>query len=73
MFKTMNELKQYIEWECPLIVNEPERCCVCEKVLKDSEGYEQYYLCEEFTLDKFCSEKCIENYLIEQGYLEEDK
>ena len=73
MFKNIDELRKYIEWECPLIVNEPEVCFACGEILRDMEGYDQYYLCEEFTLGKFCSEKCIEDYLIEQGYLEEDK
>lgn len=64
MFKNIEEIEEYIEWETTLIVEEPERCCVCGRELLDEAGWNQYYLAEDYCDGKFCSEQCIKDYLI---------
>lgn len=73
MFKNIEELREYVEEECVLIVNEPDCCHLCGGILKDDYGYDQYYLCEDFPDEKFCSEECLVEYLISMGYLEKDE
>lgn len=67
MFNSIEEINEYIEWEAVLIVDEPECCCMCHEPLKDEAGWDQYYLIEDFTFDKFCSENCVRQYLIENN------
>ena len=33
----------------------------------------EYYLCEDFPDEKFCSEECLIEYLISMGYLKEEE
>jgi hypothetical protein len=40
---------------------------MCHEPLKDEAGWDQYYLIEDFTFDKFCSENCVRQYLIENN------
>ena len=67
----MEELNEFIEWEAILIIDEPECCHICGEPLKDDMGWDQYYLAEDYTCDKFCSEECLRKFLIE-NYLEEE-
>lgn len=67
MFNSIEEINEYIEWEAVLIIDEPECCCMCNEPLKDEAGWDQYYLIEDFTFDKFCSENCVRQYLIENN------
>ena len=72
MYKSREELEQYVDEECYIIVNEPESCHMCGELLVDNEGYDTYYLCEEYPDIKFCSKECIVEYLISMGYVEEE-
>ena len=70
-FKNIQELNEYIEWEAMLIVYEPEYCHICNEPLKSKAGWDQYYLAEDYTHEKFCSEECLRQYLI-GNFLEEE-
>lgn len=61
---TMQELEEYIAFECQRIVAEPETCYCCGKFLCDKEGYIDYIICDAYYPDdKFCSEECVKEVL----------
>lgn len=66
MFKNIKELKKHIEEESENITLQHQECEYCGGSLIDSCGYEEYVKLENYAPGKrFCSEYCLEQYLID--------
>ena len=66
MFKDIKELRNHIENESENIALQHQECDYCGGSLIDNCGYEEYIRLEEYAPDKrFCSEHCLEQYLLE--------
>lgn len=66
MFKNIKELKKHIEEESENVALQHQECNYCGGSLIDSCGYEEYIKLENYAPDKrFCSEYCLEQYLID--------
>lgn len=72
MFQSLKELKECIEEQSKNITIQHEECTYCGSSLIDSCGYEEYFELQKYAPDKkFCSEYCLENYLIEDIGIQE--
>lgn len=73
MFKSLKELKECIEEYSKSIAIQHRECDYCGGSLIDSCGYEEFIELEKYAPDKkFCSECCLEEYLIEDIGIEEN-
>lgn len=73
MFKTIKELKECIKEQSKNVSIQHQECDYCGGSLIDSCGYEEFYELEKYAPNKkFCSEYCLENYLIEDIGIEEN-
>lgn len=71
MFKDINELRNCIEVESVNITKQHEDCYYCGGSLIDNCGFEEFILYEEYAPGyKFCSEYCLEQYLLKEVGLE---
>lgn len=72
MFQSLQELKECIEEQGKNITIQHKECEYCGSSLIDSCGYEEYFELEKYAPNKkFCSEYCLENYLIEDIGIQE--
>lgn len=75
MFKSLEEVKEYVEDNTHTVTEWPEVCYVCGCRLADCDGELHYHVCDEHAPDdKFCSEECIVDFLVNKiGIEESDK
>ena len=75
VFKSIEEIEEYVEWECSIIAHDIDGCYMCGKTFTPSKfGIIDYHLCDEYAPDeKFCSANCIQEYLIDKYLVEEDE
>ena len=67
MFENIDDLKEFIESYSRKIEIQHEECGECGGSLFDSCGYEEYVKEDKYAPDiKFCSEDCLEKYLIRE-------
>lgn len=72
MFKNLKELRECIEEQSKNVSIQHRECDCCGGSLIDSCGYEEFIELEKYAPDKkFCSEYCLEQYLIEDIGIEE--
>ena len=73
-FKNIKELNDYIENNCFIVKAESEGCYICGQVLHNMKGDIEYHLCEEYAPDeKFCSEECIKEFLLNKIGVEDNE
>lgn len=72
MFKNIKELRECVEEQSKTIIIQHKECEYCGGSLIDSCGCEEFIELEKYAPDKkFCSEYCLEQYLIEDIGIEE--
>lgn len=73
MFKTIKELRECIEEQSKNVSIQHQECGYCGGSLIDSCGCEEYFELQKYAPDeKFCSEHCLEQFLIEEIGIQEN-
>lgn len=66
MFHNIDEVKEFVECECMHVQYQHEDCFQCGGSLIDNCGSEEYFYSEEIENGaKFCSECCLEQFIVE--------